>query len=104
MEVVLIITIIIIKKYEGIYFIAIHGFSHDEDKININFNKINLKVNCESLSVFGASLANGGTCPTTGEEVRHYNHHHHHLHHHHQHRQHKLCHHLPRHLHDNHHQ
>ena len=31
MEVVLIITIIIIKKYEGIYFIAIHGFSHDED-------------------------------------------------------------------------
>ena len=27
------------------------------------------QVNCESLSVFGASLANGGTCPTTGEEV-----------------------------------
>ena len=26
-------------------------------------------MNCESLSVFGASLANGGTCPTTGEEV-----------------------------------
>ena len=67
-------------------------------RININFNKITLKVNCESLSVFGASLANGGTCPTTGEEVRHYHHHHR------QHRQHHLCHHLPRHLHDNHHQ
>ena len=26
-------------------------------------------MNCESLSVFGASLANGGTCPTTDKEV-----------------------------------
>ena len=28
-----------------------------------------MEVNCESLSVFGACLANEGTCPTTGEKV-----------------------------------
>ena len=28
-----------------------------------------MEVNCESLSVFGACLANEGTCPTTGEQV-----------------------------------
>ena len=28
-----------------------------------------MEVNCESLSVFGASLANEGTCPTTGEKI-----------------------------------
>ena len=28
-----------------------------------------MEVNCESLSVFGATLANEGTCPTTEEKV-----------------------------------
>ena len=28
-----------------------------------------MEVNCESLSVFGATLANEGTCPTTEENV-----------------------------------
>ena len=48
--------------------------------LSIIVNVKMIKVNCESLSVFGASLANGGTCPTTGEEVSH---HHHNVDHHH---------------------
>ena len=48
--------------------------------LSIIVNEKMIKVNCESLSVFGASLANGGTCPTTGEEVSH---HHHNVDHHH---------------------
>lgn len=26
-----------------------------------------MEVNCETLSIMGATLANGGLCPTTGE-------------------------------------
>ena len=54
--------------------------------LSIIVNEKMIKVNCESLSVFGASLANGGTCPTTGEEVSHHHHrndHHYHRNNHH---------------------
>ncbi len=30
-----------------------------------------LEVNCESIAAMGATLANGGECPTTGEKVLH---------------------------------
>ena len=28
-----------------------------------------MEVNCESMAVIGATLANGGTCPTTQEQI-----------------------------------
>ena len=33
------------------------------------YQTCSMEVNCESLSVFGATLANEGTCPTTEEKV-----------------------------------
>ena len=29
-----------------------------------------MEINTESLAVMGATLANGGVCPTTGEKVQ----------------------------------
>ena len=30
-----------------------------------------MEVNCESLAVMGATMANGGRCPTTGKDALH---------------------------------
>ncbi len=46
------------KKYKYVYFT---GY--------LAFNFSSMEVNCESIAVMGATLANGGECPTTGEEV-----------------------------------
>ena len=56
-------SVIIIRKanlmHNASIAIAPHPFSQT----------CSMEVNCESIAVMGATLASGGECPTTGEEV-----------------------------------
>ena len=38
---------------------------------SISFQTCSMEVNCESLAVMGATMANGGRCPTTGKDALH---------------------------------
>ena len=37
--------------------------------LDLYFQSCSLEVNTETMAVMGATLANGGTCPTTGEKI-----------------------------------
>ena len=37
--------------------------------LDLYFQTCSMEINTESLAVMGATLANGGVCPTTGEKV-----------------------------------
>ena len=45
-----------------------HPVSND-DFLSFNLQFCSLEVATEGLAVMGATLANGGLCPTTGEQV-----------------------------------
>eukprot|EP00095_Tigriopus_kingsejongensis_P012686 maker-scaffold22_size673200-snap-gene-4.21 protein:Tk12686 transcript:maker-scaffold22_size673200-snap-gene-4.21-mRNA-1 annotation:"hypothetical protein DAPPUDRAFT_320441" len=40
-----------------------------QDCLDFYFQTCSMEVNCDSIAVMGASLANGGVCPITNEEV-----------------------------------
>ena len=41
-----------------------------KNSMDMYFQSCSIEVNTETLAVMGATLANGGICPTTGEKVR----------------------------------
>ena len=40
-----------------------------QETLDLYFQSCSLEVNTETMAVMGATLANGGTCPTTGEKI-----------------------------------